>query len=67
MYLAGFSQLTETVPYTKDDIVYLLTCDHEGLILWGSEVDLDGNIKGEIKEGIRILPYQIRTYMINFE
>jgi alpha-mannosidase len=37
MYLAGFSQLTETAPYTKDDIVYLLTYDHGGLILWGSE------------------------------
>jgi hypothetical protein len=37
MYIAGFSQLTETAPYTKDDIVYLLTYDHGGLILWGSE------------------------------
>jgi hypothetical protein len=37
MYLAGFSQLTEIAPYTKDDIVYLLTYDHGGLILWGSE------------------------------
>jgi hypothetical protein len=37
MHVAGFSQLTETAPYTKDDIVYLLTYDHGGLILWGSE------------------------------
>jgi alpha-mannosidase len=37
IHITGFSQLTGTETYTKDDIVYLLTYDHGGLILWGSE------------------------------
>ena len=30
-----------------------------------TEVDLDGNKTGDIKGMVKILPYQIKTYMIN--
>jgi alpha-mannosidase len=35
--IPGVSQVPDTLSWNKDDVVYLLTYDHGGLILWGSE------------------------------
>jgi hypothetical protein len=62
--------------YSSDGNIFARVYEYQGIIADTKiqigkndaeifEVDLDGNIKGEIKEPVRILPWQIRTFMIN--